>query len=402
MIEPIGNPISEPSPARFEMIDTFSTLTDFVRALAGEARIAVDLEADSMYHFREKVCLLQMASRDRNVIIDPLKLEDLSPLQPIFADSSVQKVFHGADYDIRSLHRDFRITVHNLFDTQIACRFLGYAETGLEAVLHRHFDISLDKKYQKKDWSARPLPPEMLAYAAQDTSYLIPLAEKLIRELIDKGRLDWVLEECQLLSRVRTVSDEDEPLFMKFKGAGRLRRRSLAVLENILQLRREIARKKDRPLYMVFGNRAVMDIAKAKPVTSERLEKGGVLSKKQIGMYGPAVIQAVKEALDMPEEELPVYPRKKAPAASPKVPERVKGLKAWRDRRAEELGVDPAIVCTRSLMTAIARENPTDVAALAEIEEMRDWQRKAFGEEIIASLPKEKPRKSRSRKRGLR
>lgn len=402
MTEPIGNPLTESSPSRFEVIDSPSALADFVRALAGETRIAVDLEADSMYHFREKVCLLQMASRDRNVIIDPLKLEDLSLLKPVFADPAVQKVFHGADYDIRSLHRDFHIVVHNLFDTQIACRFLGYSETGLEAVLQRHFEISLDKKYQKKDWSARPLPPEMLAYAAQDTTYLIPLAERLIQELADKGRLEWVVEECELLSRVRAVSDEDEPLFMKFKGAGRLRRRSLAVLENILQLRREIARKKDRPLYMVFGNRAVMEIVKAKPVTSERLEKGGALSKKQIGMYGPAVVQAVKAALDLPEEELPVYPRKKAPAVSPKVPERVKVLKTWRDRRAEALGIDSAIVCTKSQMTAIARENPNDVAALAEIEEMRNWQRKVFGEEIIRALPREKPRKGRSRKRGSR
>ena len=402
MTEPIGNPLTESSPSRFEVIDSPSALADFVRALAGETRIAVDLEADSMYHFREKVCLLQMASRDRNVIIDPLKLEDLSLLKPVFADPAVQKVFHGADYDIRSLHRDFHIVVHNLFDTQIACRFLGYSETGLEAVLQRHFEISLDKKYQKKDWSARPLPPEMLAYAAQDTTYLIPLAERLIQELADKGRLEWVVEECELLSRVRAVSDEDEPLFMKFKGAGRLRRRSLAVLENILQLRREIARKKDRPLYMVFGNRAVMEIVKAKPVTSERLEKGGALSKKQIGMYGPAVVQAVNAALDLPEEELPVYPRKKAPAVSPKVPERVKVLKTWRDRRAEALGIDSAIVCTKSQMTAIARENPNDVAALAEIEEMRNWQRKVFGEEIIRALPREKPRKGRSRKRGSR
>jgi len=402
MTEPIGNRISEPSPTRFDRIDTPSALVEFVRDLAGETRIAADLEADSMYHFQEKVCLLQMASRDHNVIIDPLKLEDLSPLKPIFADSAVQKVFHGADYDIRSLHRDFQITVNNLFDTQIACRFLGYAETGLEAVLHRHFDISLDKKYQKKDWSARPLPPAMLEYAAQDTTYLIPLAERLIQELTDKGRLDWVLEECELLSRVRAVSDEDEPLFMKFKGAGRLRRRSLAILENLLQVRREIARKKDRPLYMVFGNRAVLDLVKTKPVTPERLEKSGGLSKKQIGMYGPAVIQAVKDALDLPEEALPIYPKKKAPPVSPKVPERVKVLKAWRDRRAEGLEIDPAIVCTKSLMTAIARENPTDVSALAEIEEMRDWQRKAFGEEMIASLPREKPRKGRSRKRGSR
>jgi ribonuclease D len=400
MIEPDSH-TPEPSSRRFDIIDTASGLEDFARYLAGESRIAVDLEADSMYHFREKVCLLQMTGRDRNVIIDPLVVEDLSPLEPVFADPAARKIFHGADYDIRSLFRDFHIVVNNLFDTQIACRFLGYSETGLEAVLHRFFDISLDKKYQKKDWSARPLPREMLEYAAQDTVFLIPLAEILIGELAEKGRLEWVREECELLSRVRAVSDEDEPLFMKFKGAGRLRRRSLAILENLLQLRREIAGKKDRPLYMVFGNQALLDIVKTRPVTSERLEKSGILSKKQAGMYGPAVIQAVKEALELPEADLPEYPRKKLPPISPRVPERVKLLKGWRDRRAESLEIDPAIVCTKSLMTAIARENPARVEELADIEEMREWQRKAFGHEIIAALPRGKPKKGRSGKRGV-
>lgn len=385
---------NDPTPD-YAMITTPSELEAFARAIENEKIIAVDLEADSMYHFREKVCLLQMASRQINVLIDPLKLEDLSPLAPVFADPEVQKVFHGADYDIRSLHRDFGIEVNNLFDTQFACRFLGFRETGLEAVLQNEFDITLDKKYQKKDWSQRPLPPDMLEYAARDTTYLIPLAEKLQKSLAEKGRLDWVREECELLSRVRSNADENEPLFIRFKGAGRLRPRNLAILEALLGFRMEIAEKKDRPLFKVFSNRGLLDIVKARPTTLNQLEKTKALSKKQINMYGQTIVNLVKEALKLPQSELPVYPRKKAPSLSPRTPERVKSLKQWRDRRADELKIDPALICTKSQMTTLARLNPAHVDELQAVEEMKTWQRKTFGHEIISTLRRKKSRKNK-------
>ena len=117
---------------RFTSIDTADALKDLVRSLQKEKVIGVDLEADSMYHFREKVCLIQMATGDTNVVIDPLMIEDLSPLKPVFKKPGIRKILHGADYDVRSLYRDFGITINNLFDTELASRFLGYAETGLE------------------------------------------------------------------------------------------------------------------------------------------------------------------------------------------------------------------------------------------------------------------------------
>jgi len=160
-----------------------------------EAAIAVDVEADSMYHFKEKVCLIQMATANVNVVIDPFVIKDLSALNPIFKRKDIQKIFHGADYDVRSLYRDFTISINNLFDTELASRFLGFPGTGLEAVLKKKFAITLDKKFQRKDWSKRPLPREMIAYAAEDARYLLPLARDLKAELKEKGRLSWVDEE---------------------------------------------------------------------------------------------------------------------------------------------------------------------------------------------------------------
>jgi len=155
----------------YSIIDSVGRLARLVGKLEKETTIGVDLEADSMYHFQEKVCLIQMATDSINVVIDPLVIKDLSALKPIFKRRDIQKIFHGADYDVRSLYRDFEIDINNLFDTELACRFLGVPETGLEAVLKNKFAITLDKKYQRKDWSRRPLPREMVDYAAEDARY---------------------------------------------------------------------------------------------------------------------------------------------------------------------------------------------------------------------------------------
>ena len=156
--------MSATQKVKYQIIDTVSRLENIAKAFENEKTVAVDLEADSMYHFREKVCLIQMATTQANVVIDPLLIHDLSPLKPIFSSPNIRKIIHGADYDVRSLYRDFGIEINNLFDTELACRFLGSRETGLDAVVQKLFQVKLNKKYQKKDWSKRPLPEKMIEY----------------------------------------------------------------------------------------------------------------------------------------------------------------------------------------------------------------------------------------------
>ena len=368
------------------IIDTKSALAALARNLQEQKRIGVDLEADSLYHFKEKVCLIQIAAEDSNIVIDPLKIKDLSALKPVFKTAKVQKIFHGADYDIRSLYRDFRITVNNLFDTQVACRFLGMSETSLEAVLKSRFDVHLNKKYQRKDWSQRPLPQEMIAYAAEDAQYLIPLAAELSARLMKKGRLAWVAEECEYLSRVRPVSNDSQPLFVCFKGAGKLEPRSLATLEALLQFRKNIAQKKDRPLFKVIQNKSLLTIAAERPRNIRQLENTRALSANQIKMYGRNIIEAVSTASKIPSENLPTYPRKKAPSLKADVGKRVRALRDWRDHQANRLDVDPALLFTNALISTIAVRNPGNFKSLSKIKEMKNWQINEFGKEILKIL----------------
>lgn len=348
--------------------------------------IAVDLEADSMFHFKEKICLIQMASSTLTVIIDPLNIDDMSPLKPVFDDPGIRKILHGSDYDIRSLYRDYAFEVNNLFDTELASRFLGVNETGLGSVLENRFDIHLDKTFQKKDWSQRPLSDEMIEYGACDVIHLLPLARILDSELEEKKRASWVREECDLLSQVRCPEPNGDPLFLRVKGAGRLDRLSLAVLENLLHMRMHFAEKKDKPVFKVIGNASLLDISRRKPKTLEQLIKDKSLSKRQVDAFGKAVIHEVSEALKIPEEDLPSYPRKRKPAVKPDVPKRFDRLKEWRDKVAQDLSIDPPMLFNKALLTEIATRNPRTMDDFANVNGIKNWQINEFGADILKKL----------------
>jgi len=373
-------------PAEYILVEKDADLHSLMPELQGEAAIGVDLEADSMFHYQEKVCLVQIATQRLNLLIDPLSVEDLSPLAPVFADRRIRKVFHGADYDIRSLYRDFGIEVHSLFDTQIAARFLGIREISLASLLHENFHISSDKKYQKKDWSQRPLTTPMMQYAVQDICYLLALASILEKALKQKGLLFCVEEECELLSAVRANSPKNAPFFISFKGAARLDPRSLAVLENILLLRDQLARRRDSPHFKVLGNQQIMEIVQRKPLS--RFDLTGIqgISPRQIDHMGDALIEKVRDGLRLPDAALPVYPKKAFQRLGSKETARVKALRGWRDRMGDAWGVDPSVICTNSQMQEIAIAAPQHTGDMTAIKDVRKWQVTLFGREICSLL----------------
>lgn len=370
------------TPIRF--IDTQKGLCEACTQLGGENIVAADLEADSMFHFTERICLIQLAAKDAIYIIDPLSLTGMAPLQAVMENPAVRKVFHGADYDVRCLYRDYSISIHNLFDTEIASRFLGYAETGLNSILKAHFGIHLEKKYQKKDWSQRPLPDEMVAYAADDVRYLIPLCMELEQELAEKGRLDWVWEECEALSFVRPeTSGTQGPLFLRIKGAGRLDPRSLATLEELLHMRIEKARQKDRPPFKILSNTVLVELAQKRPQSLRALASAGGLSRKQIDMHGKEILSAIEKGLSLSGKDLPRYPRTPRPTQSEQTAKTVRRLKRWREKEAGRLGIDPGIFLSNARINALAEEAPESVEDLSAVGGMKNWQIREYGEKLI-------------------
>ncbi len=144
-------------------------------ALREQPAIAVDTESNSLHAYQEQVCLIQFSTPQADYLVDPLADLDLSPLGELFANPAIEKVFHAADYDIACLKRDFGWSFANLFDTQWAARILGWSQVGLASILKTHFNVHVNKKWQRFNWGERPLPTEALDYARLDTHYLLPL-----------------------------------------------------------------------------------------------------------------------------------------------------------------------------------------------------------------------------------
>ncbi len=388
------------------IVDNEAELEEAARYIEVADTIGVDIEADSLFHFCERVCLVQIRANGKCFLIDPLAVSDLSPLKPVFADDKVLKILHGSDFDVRSLYRDFGIKINNLFDTEIAARFLGERESGLDTILTKRFGVKLDKRYQRKDWTKRPLPDEMLNYAARDTLYLIELAEQLTEELEEKNRLEWVQEESTLLSMVRPPEANGDPLFFRFRGAGTLAGRELATLEELLKMRVSMARKMDLPLFKVIGNKPLLSLAFAMPQTRSEIERVRVLSEKQINRFCREILKSVENAFKIAENALPIYPRKKPRPFPSRAPKRLTAIKEWRDAKAVELNLDPSIVLTKALISAFAAKNPLTQTKLSEIEDLKNWQKNEFGENILSILndlnTKEKEEKKEKKRRRQR
>ena len=367
------------------ILTTTEQVDDFAAALDKHAVIAVDLEADSMHNYQEKVCLLQFSTPETTVLIDPLAGADLSSLRPVMSNSDVRKIFHAADYDIRSLSRDFDITIGGLFDTMISCQFLGEERFGLADVLRKYFSVELDKQYQRADWSKRPLSPEMVRYAAGDTLYLHDLAEILEAKLIEKGRIEWVEEEFRLMEQVR-FADSSGPLFLRFKGAGTLKPRQLAVLEKLLQWRDKEAQRRDCPLYKVFGNKELLEISRNLPATAGALSRVPGVSPRLIERYGKKLLTPIQHALDIPESELPVYPRGERRPKDPQIEKRMIRLKEWRKKAAAGLELDSGVLINNALLEELARKHPQIEADFDAIDLLKNWQRKVLGAGILQAL----------------
>ena len=367
------------------ILTTAAEVTDFAAELAGHEAVAVDLEADSLHNYQEKVCLIQFTTPQETVLIDPLAVSDLDKLKPMFSSPDQRKIFHAADYDIRSLARDFDIRINGLFDTMISCQFLGEERFGLADVLGKYFGVDLNKRFQRADWSQRPLSAEMVRYAAEDTRYLHDLARLLEDKLQEKGRLDWVREECALLEQVRFAPQEG-PLFLRFKGAGSLKPRQLAALENLLVWRDEEARRRNCPHYKVLGNKPLLELARLLPEGRNQLEGIDGLPPRMAGRYGGILLRQIGHALELTEEQLPCYPRSIRKEADPAVEGRFTALKKWRTKKAAELQLDPGVLINNALLEELAQRNPRSLEDPTIAEFLKRWQQQVLAEGIITTL----------------
>jgi ribonuclease D len=370
-----------------QLIQTQAELERLFGRLRAEPLLAVDTEAASFHRHRDRVYLLQVSSRSETAVVDPLAVGSLAPLGEVLANPEVEIVFHDADYDLRLLHQEYGYRAGSLFDTRVAAQLLNEPGVGLAALLEKYLGVRLDKRFQRADWSARPLSPEMLEYAAADTRHLPELRDILRQRLRDRGRLEWAEEEFQALSGVRwAAAPPDQDGYLRIKGAKLLSSRELAILRELFQWRQEVAQRTDRAAFRILNNEPMLAMAKSPPGDLGALKEIRGVGSDQAERRGREILAAVQRGVQVPEDELPRLPRAPRRPHDPAYEARLERLKATRNRLALEYDLQPGVLCPNGALESIARLNPATLEQIGEVPEIRQWQLREIGDELLTAL----------------
>ena len=371
------------------LIEDSSEFAALLQRLRGEPIVAVDTEAASFHRYRDRVYLVQLSTRSETHLVDPLAVPGLPGLGELLADPAVEKLFHDADYDLRLLGYEFGFSAANLFDTRVAAQFLNEPGIGLAALLEKYIGVRPDKRFQRADWSARPLTQPMLEYAAMDTRHLPDLRDLLRDRLISRGRLEWVLEECALLTAVRWADPvPPDQAALSVKGVRVLTPRALAVFRELYVWRANTAEALDRAAFRVMGNEVLVALAQQPPDNQTALAGIKGVGRDVAERRGGEILAAIRRGLELPEAELPRLPRGPRHRPDPVCDARLERLKALRAGLAAREDLAPGVLCPNWLLEAIARAKPTSTGELSQVEGIRRWQVGAIGPDLLhAVLP---------------
>lgn len=362
-------------------VEDINILEQMVEELSRQSRIAVDTESNSLHAYRERVCLIQFSGGGKDYLVDPLAVDDLSLLAPLFADPKIEKIFHAAEYDLICLHRDFGFEFANLFDTMQAARILGYKFVGLDNMLSEKFDVKVDKRHQKANWGARPLTSAQLDYARMDTHYLNALRDILEKELREMGRWELAQDDFVIAQNVDVPKEKmNGSSWKRFSARKGVTPRELTILSELIKCRDEIAEKMDRPPFKVITNNTLLDIAKNLPEKDVDLAASG-LSQKQIQLWGSQVLLAAKRGV-----EAPLVKKEQAKRPSDAVVKRVEKLKAWRKKTAEEMKVESDIILPKKFLGVLSENPPGSFDDLKFIMHESPNRYRKFGEEIYSLI----------------
>ncbi len=346
------------------VIDTDQKLAAFLPKLRAADWIALDTEADSLYAYPEKLCLLQFSAAGEDALLDPLSPMDLSPVLEVMQRHEL--VMHGADYDLRLLRKGHRFVPGGLFDTMLASRLLGDRQFGLNNLLAKYLNVTVEKGPQKANWARRPLTPRMVEYALNDVRHLKPLADLLRGQLRERGRLAWHQESCaRLIAECAEQFVPDPDLVWRLKGSHRLNPAGLAVLRELWRWREHEAVHSNKPPYFILATEKMVEVA-AVAVDSRPVEDA--LPRHLTPRRRAGVLAAVSEGLATDKKPAVVRHHSKRPSEAES--RRARELERRRDRHAAELDIDPTLIASRATLMDLARDWDKHQA------DLMSWQRK--------------------------
>lgn len=368
------------------IVDNAEQLEVLHDALRGVSRVAVDTESNSLFAYRERVCLIQMSLDQADFLLDPLAFGDgsaLAFLGEVFADPAIEKVFHAAEYDVMVLRRDFEFDFANLFDTSLAARILGWQEIGLGSILEAEYGLHVDKRHQRANWGQRPLSPDMIRYAQRDTHYLLALRDHLYAELEAKGYLEESKELSQEIAlAVWNGGQFDPDGFWRIAGARTLTPRNASVLRELYLYREKQASHFDVPVFKVLADAVLIEIATRLPRSLDALRPIHGMTDGQIRRYGQGLVDAVRRGLAGP----PLRPSFKRNGRDDLLMRRFDALHIWRKERAIKRGVPSDIIMSKDALWELAQVAPRSPEQLAGLKSLGPWRLSRYGDEVLQVL----------------
>lgn len=366
-------------------VDQNDSLQQMVNDLARQKIIAVDTESNSLYVYREQVCLVQISTLNIDYLVDTLALTDLSLVAPIFADETIEKVFHAAEYDLICLKRDFGFSFSNIFDTMFAGRILGRKAVGLASMLKAEFGIELDKRFQRANWGKRPLPKAQLVYARLDSRYLIPLRQRLADELVKCGRWQLAQEDFSRLCDVK-ITPEVDGIENCQRAAGNLSLTSQQanVLRELCKYREIQAQRANLPPFKILGKQTLLEIARVMPRLRDDLASNTKISQRQLERHADGLLKAVERGMRCKQHRnMNHYHRQ---PVDEKFIYRLEALRNWRKQTGHTLGVESDVIMPRDILEIIAQNNPQRIDELQAIMQPIPWRFEHFGSQLLKVL----------------
>jgi len=359
-------------------------LASYARA-AG--RLGIDTEFMGEGRYRALLCLVQIGVETpdglRVEVLDPLTQSyDPAPLAAVLADPDVEVVLHAGRQDVALLRREWSTDVTGIFDTQVAAGFAGLrAQLGYDALLHEMVGVRLRKSASFTRWDTRPLSEEQVGYAREDVLHLLELTDALQSTLRDRGRLDWAIEECRALE---DASDEREPgaIFNRLPRINSLEPSQRAIAYELVRWREQTARDADRPVPGVLADAALVEVAKRRPASLERLAQIRGLNESTLRRRGRAILDVVERGRD--REPIPVDGARPAPTDPGDAPLIALGEAFVRTRAAEAALAYELIAARADLQRIVTALRTGD--GDAEVRTLRGWRREVVGAELLELL----------------
>lgn len=373
----------------YSFIEKQKDFDDLCAKLATHKYISLDTESNSLYAYKEKLCLVQISSEHINAVVDSLAV-DLKPLLPLFADPAIEKIFHSADSDIRVFKAAVKCSFANIFDVMVAAKYLGIVKCGLDSMVGEFFGLEMNKKFQKADWGKRPLTKEMLDYASSDTIHLKKLRDILGEELVKKGRMAEAMGQFENICRIEpTPMRFDESGFLTLKGARQLNGRGLAVLRELYIAREVAAIKKNTPPFKVISEDLMLRLSVAPREGLHNLSIFKGVSGYVLSNHGPWIREALQKGLNAPPYQVPhreISREKRAYFETVKNKFRV--LKLWRKETAARRNMLPEAIMGNDILERLATAQLRSVADIQAIKGVGAEKSSLYGAEIIEFLKK--------------